>query len=101
MAQNRIKEIGVRKVLGASVQGITTLLSKDFLKLVLISLFIAIPISWYFMNQWLQEFAFRIELSWWIFAVAGLTAMLIAFLTVSYQAIRAAKSNPVKSLRAE
>ena len=71
------------------------------MKLVLISLFIAIPISWYFMNQWLQEFAFRIELSWWIFAVAGLTAMLIAFLTVSYQAIRAAKSNPVKSLRAE
>ena len=101
MAQNRIKEIGVRKVLGASVSGITTLLSKDFLKLVGISLFIAIPISWYLMNQWLQEFAFRIELSWWIFALAGLLSLAIAFVTVSYQAIKAARANPVKSLRTE
>jgi len=101
MAQNRIKEIGVRKVLGASVSGITTLLSKDFLKLVGISLLIAIPISWYAMNQWLQDFAYRIELSWWIFGLAGLLALAIAFLTVSYQAIKAAKSNPVKSLRTE
>ncbi|MGD1946177.1 MAG: ABC transporter permease [Croceivirga sp.] len=101
MAQNRIKEIGVRKVLGASVSGITTLLSKDFLKLVGISLIIAIPISWYTMNQWLKDFAFRIELSWWIFGLAGLIALMIAFVTVSYQAIKAAKSNPVKSLRTE
>ncbi|NKI31316.1 ABC transporter permease [Croceivirga thetidis] len=101
MAQNRIKEIGVRKVLGASVRGITTLLSKDFLKLVAISLFIAIPISWYTMNQWLQDFAYRIELSWWVFALAGLLALAIAFITVSYQAIKAARSNPVKSLRTE
>ena len=101
MAENRIKEIGVRKVLGASVSGITTLLSKDFLKLVLISIVIAIPISWYAMNQWLEEFDFRIAISWQIFALAGLLAMAIAFLTVSYQAIKAAKSNPVKSLRTE
>ncbi|MEM1258752.1 MAG: ABC transporter permease [Bacteroidota bacterium] len=101
MAQNRIKEIGVRKVLGASVSGITTLLSKDFLKLVGISLLIAIPISWYAMNQWLQDFAYRIELSWWVFGLAGLLALAIAFVSVSYQAIRAAKSNPAKSLRTE
>ncbi len=101
MAQNRIKEIGVRKVLGASVSGITTLLSKDFLKLVGISLLIAIPISWYAMNQWLQDFAYRIELSWWVFGLAGSLALAIAFVSVSYQAIRAAKSNPAKSLRTE
>ncbi|MFD2587486.1 ABC transporter permease [Croceitalea marina] len=101
MAQNRIKEIGVRKVLGASVSGITALLSKDFLKLVGISLLIAIPISWYAMNQWLQDFAYRIDLSWWVFALAGLLALVIAFLTVSYQAVKAAKRNPVKSLRTE
>ncbi len=101
MAQNRIKEIGVRKVLGASVSGITALLSKDFLKLVGIALLISIPISWYAMNQWLREYAYKIELSWWIFAIAGLLALGIAFVTVSYQAIKAAKSNPVKSLRTE
>ena len=101
MAQNRVKEIGIRKVLGASVSGITTLLSKDFLKLVGVSLLIAIPISWYAMNQYLQDFAYRIELSWWFFALAGLLALAIAFLTVGYQAIKAAKSNPAKSLRTE
>lgn len=101
MAQNRIKEIGVRKVLGASVGGITSLLSMEFLKLVGISLLIAIPISWYSMNEWLQDFAYRIELSWWVFALAGIIALVIAFATVSYQAIKAAKSNPVKSLRTE
>lgn len=101
MAQNRIKEIGVRKVLGASVTGITTLLSKDFLKLVMISLLIAIPISWYAMDHWLQDFAYRIDLSWWVFALAGILALAIAFVSVSYQAIMAARSNPVKSLRAE
>lgn len=101
MAQNRIKEIGVRKVLGASVSGITTLLSKDFLKLVAISLLIAIPVSWYGMNQYLQDFAYRIELSWWIFGLAGLLALAIAFATVSYQAVKAARTNPAKSLRTE
>ncbi len=101
MAENRIKEIGIRKVLGASVSGITKLLSKDFLKLVLISLFIAIPISWYAMNQWLDGFAYRIDISWWIFSIAGFLALGVAFLTVSYQAIKAARSNPVKSLRTE
>ncbi|RNC92331.1 MAG: FtsX-like permease family protein [Allomuricauda sp.] len=101
MAQNRIKEIGVRKVLGASVSSITTLLSKDFLKLVVVSLLIATPISWYVMNQWLQDFAYRIDLSWWIFGLAGILAIAIAFMTVSFQAIKAAKSNPVKSLRTE
>lgn len=101
MAQNRIKEIGVRKVLGASVSGITALLSKDFLKLVGLSLIIAIPISWYVMHQWLQDFAYRINLSWWMFFSAGLLALAIAFLTVSYQAIKAARANPVKSLRTE
>ncbi len=101
MAANRIKEIGVRKVLGASVPNITALLSKSFLTLVGISLFIAIPISWYVMKQWLQDFAYRIELSWWIFALSGLLALTIAFVTVSYQAVKAARSNPVHSLRAE
>ena len=101
MAANRIKEIGVRKVLGASVPNITALLSKSFLTLVGISLFIAIPISWYVMKQWLQDFAYRIELSWWIFALSGLLALTIAFITVSYQAVKAARSNPIKSLRTE
>lgn len=101
MAENRIKEIGIRKVLGASVQSITTLLSKDFLKLVLISIVFAVPISWYFMSNWLEEFAYRITISWWTFARAGVLAMAIALLTVSYQAVKAALSNPVKSLRSE
>ena len=101
MAENRIKEIGVRKVLGASVRNITTLLSKDFLKLVLISIVLAVPVSWYFMSKWLQDFAYRITISWWTFALAGLLALVIAFLTVSYQAVKAAIVNPVKSLRSE
>ncbi len=100
-AQQRIKEIGIRKVLGASVSEIVRLLSKDFLKLVLIALLIAIPIAWFFMNKWLQDFAYRINISWWVFMLAGTMAMLIAILTVSYQAIKAAISNPVKSLRTE
>ncbi|QLG45708.1 ABC transporter permease [Costertonia aggregata] len=101
MAENRIKEIGIRKVLGASVQNITTLLSKDFLKLVLISIVLAVPVSWYFMSKWLEDFSYRITISWWTFALAGILALLIALVTVSYQAIKAAIVNPVKSLRTE
>ncbi len=100
-AQQRIKEIGIRKVLGASEAGITTLLSKDFIQLVLISFVIAFPVAWWAMNKWLQSFAYRINISWWVFAVAGLAALLIALLTVSFQAIKAAIANPVKSLRTE
>lgn len=101
MAENRIKEIGIRKVLGASVRSITTLLSKDFLKLVLIAIVLAVPISWYLMSLWLEEFAYRITISWWIFALAGISAVGIALLTVSYQAVKAAIVNPVMSLRSE
>ncbi|MFC3811845.1 ABC transporter permease [Lacihabitans lacunae] len=100
-AEHRTKEIGIRKVLGASVMGITALLSKDFLKLVAIALVIGSPVAWYFMNQWLGDFAYRIDIEWWIFALAGVTAILIAIATVSFQAIRAALMNPVKSLRSE
>jgi putative ABC transport system permease protein len=99
-AQRR-KEIGVRKVLGASVRGIVALLSKDFLKLVLLSIVLASPIAWYFMHNWLNDFAYRINLSWWIFLLAGAWASLIALLTISFQAIKAAIANPVKSLRTE
>ncbi|HKB44384.1 MAG TPA: FtsX-like permease family protein, partial [Chitinophagaceae bacterium] len=101
IAEQRTKEIGIRKVLGASVQGIVQMLSKDFMKLVAISFVIATPLAWYFMHKWLQDFAYRIDISWWIFIVAGLTALLIALITVSFQAIKAAISNPVKSLRTE
>ncbi len=101
MAQRRIKEIGVRKVLGASVAGITGLLAKDFLKLVVISIVIASPIAYFFMNKWLADFAYRIEISWWMFAAAGAAAMLIAFLTVGFQSVKAALANPVESLRSE
>jgi len=101
MAENRIKEIGVRKVLGASVTSITTLLSKDFLKLVIISFLIAAPIAWWAMNSWLQSYTYRISIQWWVFALAGVLSVTIAIITVSYQAIKAAVSNPVKSLRSE
>ena len=100
-AEQRNKEIGVRKVLGASVFSITTLLSKDFLKLVTISIVIAIPVAWWAMSKWLQNFAYKVDLSWWMFAMAGLLAICIALFTVSFQAIKAAIANPVKSLRAE
>jgi len=99
--QRRIKEIGVRKVLGAGEAGIVALLSKDFIQLVLFSLIIAFPVAWYTMNKWLEGFAYRINISWWVFAIAGITAILIAFITVSFQAIKAAVANPVKSLRTE
>jgi putative ABC transport system permease protein len=97
----RIKEIGIRKVLGADVSTIVTLLSKDFLKLVLIAAIIAFPVAWYFMHKWLQDFAYRISMPWWIFIIAGIIASVIALFTISFQAIKAAVSNPVKSLRTE
>ena len=100
-AERRTKEIGIRKVLGATVVNIVSLLSKDFIKLVLIGLLVAVPIAWYVMQQWLQNFAYRIEISGWVFALAGLLALLIALLTVSWQSIRAALANPVDSLRNE
>jgi putative ABC transport system permease protein len=100
-AEQRVKEIGVRKVLGATVVNLAALLSKDFLKLVAIAIFIAIPISIWGMNKWLQKFEYRITLSWWMLAAAGLITLFIAIVTVSYQAIKAALANPVKSLRSE
>jgi len=99
--QQRIKEIGIRKVLGANTTRIVTELSKDFLKPVFIAAIIAVPIAWYAMDKWLQDFAYRTEISWWIFLIAGVLSVLIAFLTVSVQAIKAAVANPVKSLRTE
>ncbi len=100
-AEQRFKEIGIRKVLGATVANLTSLLSKDFLRLVLFALIIAIPAAIWAMNAWLEGFAYRIELPWWIFAISGLLALLIAFVTVSFQAIKAALMNPVESLRSE
>lgn len=100
-AEQKVKEIGIRKVLGASVQHIVRLLSADFLKMVVIASIIAFPIAWWAMSKWLQDFAYKIELSWWIFITAGLIALLIALITVSAQAIKAAVANPVKSLRSE
>jgi putative ABC transport system permease protein len=100
-AEQRVKEIGVRKVLGASVTAMVALLSKDFVKLVTISIVIASPAAWLLMNKWLQEFAYRIRIEWWVFVVSGIVALTIALLTVSFQAIKAAVANPVKSLRTE
>jgi putative ABC transport system permease protein len=100
-AQQRVKEIGVRKVLGASVTNITAMLSGDFVKLVLVAIVIATPLAWWGMHRWLQDFAYRTDVAWWIFVVAGLAAIFIALSTVSLQAIRAAKQNPVKALRSE
>jgi putative ABC transport system permease protein len=101
MAQNRIKEIGVRKVLGASVASIATLLSKDFLKLVVISLIIASPLAGYAMYRWLMNYPYHVDIDWWVFAIAGIGAMVIALFTISFQAIRAAVASPVKNLRTE
>ena len=99
--RQRVKEIGVRKVLGASASGIATLVTKEFIRPVVIALLIATPIAWWAMNKWLQEFSYRINIQWWIFIVAGVAAVLIAILTVSFHAIKAALVNPVKSLRSE
>jgi putative ABC transport system permease protein len=101
MAEQRKKEVGLRKVLGASVSSIFTLLSKDFLMLVILSLVIAFPIAYWIMHDWLQNFDYRIGISWYIFVGAALLALLIAFVTVSFQAVRAARANPVRSLRVE
>ncbi|MFD0765089.1 ABC transporter permease [Mucilaginibacter lutimaris] len=100
-AEQRGKEIGIRKVLGATVTGIVSLISVDFIVLVIIALVIASPLAWWLMNMWLQNFAYRIEMQWWIFLLAGVIAVLIAFATISFQAIKAAVANPVKSLRSE
>jgi putative ABC transport system permease protein len=100
-AEQRVKEIGVRKVLGATAVNLASLLSKDFLKLVLIANGIAFPIAWWATNKWLQEYAYHINIEWWIFGLAGASAIIIALLTVSYQAVRAALTNPVKNLRTE
>ncbi|RYY60763.1 MAG: FtsX-like permease family protein [Chitinophagaceae bacterium] len=100
-ALQRTKEIGIRKVLGSSVSGIVGLLSTDFVKLILIALVIAIPISWWAMDKWLTDFAYRVPIQWWMFAVAGLAAIIIAMITIGYQSIRAAMANPVKALRNE
>ncbi len=99
--QVKVKEIGIRKVLGASIANITTMLSRDFLTLIVLAILIASPIAWYAMNKWLQDFVYRATIQWWIFAVAGMAAILIALITISYQSIKAALANPVKSLRSE
>lgn len=100
-AKQRVKEIGIRKVVGASVLNITAMLSKNFLRPVFIATVIAFPIAWWGMHKWLEDFEFRITISWWIFAVAGILSLLIALLTVGTQAIKAATANPVNSLRTE
>ncbi|HYH13771.1 MAG TPA: FtsX-like permease family protein, partial [Flavisolibacter sp.] len=97
----RVKEIGIRKVLGADVSTIVRLLSVDFLKLVVVAAVLAFPIAWYAMHQWLQDFAYRIGVAWWVFLVAGVIATVIAFVTISFQALKAATTNPVKNLRTE
>lgn len=101
IVERKVKEIGIRKVLGASVPGIVSLLSKDFVKLVILSVLIASPLAWFFMSNWLQNFAYHIHIDWWVFPLAGITALLIALFTVGIQAIKAAIANPVKSLRME
>ncbi len=101
VAEQRTKEIGIRKVLGASVFNLWQLLSKDFVWLVVISFVIAAPLAWYFMHNWLKDYPYRADIAWWIFAASGLGALMITLLTVSFQAIKAALANPVKALRSE
>jgi len=101
MAENRIKEVGIRKVLGASVADITGLLSKEFLRLVAISFVIASPIAWLVMHNWLLGYQYRIGIEWWVFALTGLLSLFIALATVSFQAVKAALANPIRNLRTE
>jgi ABC-type antimicrobial peptide transport system permease subunit len=101
MAVQRIKEVGIRKVLGATVANIVYLFSKEFIILIAIAFTIATPITWYYMHKWLQDYVYRINISWWIFLAGGIAAIIIALATVSFQAIKAAVANPVKSLRTE
>src|SRR6185295_9091416 len=100
-AERRIKEIGVRKVLGASMTSIVSLLSRHFIKLVIIANAIAWPLAWFTINRWMQDYAFRLPMSWWVFLLAGIIALIIALATVSLLAMRAARANPVESLRSE
>ena len=101
IAERRTREIGVRKVLGATVAGIVLLLSRDFLKLLGIAFVVAVPVGYFVMHRWLEGFAYRVAISWWMFVVAGLAALVIALLTVGYQSIKAARTNPVEALRYE
>jgi ABC-type antimicrobial peptide transport system permease subunit len=101
MAVQRIKEVGIRKVLGASVQNVIYLFSKEFIILITIAFVIASPIAWYLMYKWLQDFAYKIDISWTIFVLGGVSSLLIALITVSFQAVKAALANPVKTLRTE
>jgi ABC-type antimicrobial peptide transport system permease subunit len=101
MAAQRIKEVGIRKVLGATAGNIVYLFSKEFILLIAIAFAIAAPFAWYYMHQWLQDYAYRISISWWLFAAGGLAAIIIALATISFQAIKAALANPVTSLRSE
>ncbi|HKC35324.1 MAG TPA: FtsX-like permease family protein, partial [Chitinophagaceae bacterium] len=101
MAVQRVKEVGIRKVLGASVNSIILLFSKEFLLLICIAFVIAAPLAWYYMQDWLQDFVYRINISWWLLLLAGIMAIVVALITVSFQAVKAALANPVKSLRTE
>jgi ABC-type antimicrobial peptide transport system permease subunit len=100
-AERRTREIGIRKVLGASVAGITSLLSRDFLQLVIISCAVAFPLAWWAMSSWLQQYAYRVNIQWWVFLLAGIAAVMISLITISFQSVKAALVNPVKSLKTE
>jgi putative ABC transport system permease protein len=100
-AAYRTREIGIRKVLGSSVPEILGLLSKEFIVIIIVAMVIAIPVSWFSMNRWLEGFAYRINISWWLFAVAGITVVLVALASISYQTLKAANANPINSLKSE